>query len=54
MTKSSGSYGLSADIWSLGCTVLEMLTRSHPFPDMEWVRAFSLLNPKFPIIAFNP
>ncbi|KAI3774518.1 hypothetical protein L1987_49076 [Smallanthus sonchifolius] len=36
--KSNG-YGLAADIWSLGCTVLEMLTSKIPYSHMEGMQA---------------
>ncbi|KAK3419872.1 hypothetical protein EUGRSUZ_G00627 [Eucalyptus grandis] len=33
------SYGLAADIWSIGCTVLEMLTGQPPYSPLEAIQA---------------
>ncbi|WOL09447.1 mitogen-activated protein kinase kinase kinase 1-like isoform X1 [Canna indica] len=33
------TYGPACDIWSLGCTVLEMLTCQIPYPNLEWTQA---------------
>ncbi|XP_071725625.1 mitogen-activated protein kinase kinase kinase 1-like [Rutidosis leptorrhynchoides] len=37
--RSTKGYGLAADIWSLGCTVLEMLTRKIPYYHLEGMQA---------------
>ena len=39
VNRRGQGYGLPADIWSLGCTVLEMLTQKIPYSDLEWVCA---------------
>ncbi|KAI9746360.1 MAG: ATP binding [Claussenomyces sp. TS43310] len=33
------SYTRKADIWSLGCLVIEMMTGSHPYPDCSQLQA---------------
>ncbi|KAJ4967513.1 hypothetical protein NE237_019362 [Protea cynaroides] len=40
VNRKNNGYGPPADIWSLGCTVLEMLTRQVPYSPLDWMQAF--------------
>ena len=33
------AYTQKADIWSIGCLVVEMLTGEHPFPQLSQMQA---------------
>ncbi|XP_019150370.1 PREDICTED: mitogen-activated protein kinase kinase kinase 1-like isoform X2 [Ipomoea nil] len=49
VVRGRNSNWLAADIWSLGCTVLEMLTRQPPYFHLETVQAlFKIANGKPP------
>ncbi|KAF5952015.1 hypothetical protein HYC85_009959 [Camellia sinensis] len=39
VNRKNHGYGLAADIWSLGCTVLEMLTQKIPYSQFEGMQA---------------
>ncbi|KAK1440327.1 hypothetical protein QVD17_06152 [Tagetes erecta] len=49
--RSNNSYGFAADIWSLGCTVLELLTRKIPYSDLKGMQVvFSIGRGELPTI----
>ncbi|CAN0913110.1 Mitogen-activated protein kinase kinase kinase 1 [Linum grandiflorum] len=47
LNQKKQGYGLPADIWSIGCTVLEMLTRRIPYSDLEYDRQGRACLPRF-------
>ena len=41
------AYTSKADIWSLGCLIIEMLTGQHPFPEFSQMQAIFKVCPFF-------
>lgn len=39
------AYTKKADIWSVGCLVIEMLTGEHPWPDLTQMQAIFRVRP---------
>ncbi|XAR53112.1 Mitogen-activated protein kinase kinase kinase [Bertholletia excelsa] len=51
VNRKGHGYGLAADIWSLGCTVLEMLTCQIPYSHLEGMQAlFRIGKGELPLI----
>jgi serine/threonine protein kinase len=50
VVKQTG-HSSKADVWSVGCLVVEMLTGSHPWPDLNQLQAMYQVRPSFPLLS---
>ena len=45
------AYTQKADIWSVGCLVVEMLTGEHPYPQLSQMQAIFKVRSSVPLLC---